>query len=125
MTHHRQVLTGVLAPVDEGVVPLVRALTKLGVQTTESCQGPPARVYFRYGEHWRDPYGPLAEFTICKLGPFLSEKVGHTVDIQVGFLGPNPPNGVLTVHEGGIEETVAALKQFAEVHGETPQRGRP
>ena len=40
-------------------------------------------------------------------------------------MGPNPPNGVLTVHEGGIEETVAALKQFADVHGETLHRGLP
>ena len=53
---HRQVLAYVRAPVDAGAVQVVEALSHLGAQTTESCQGPPLTIWFRYGEWWKNPW---------------------------------------------------------------------
>lgn len=110
---HRQVWARVNAPVDEGARGLVEALSAFeGLQTIESCQGPPVWVCFHVG------YDPGAWEAPCRLvlgtiGPALMRAVGDGAEVsmrvtQVGFV-----QGELTVHPDVLDDTVSLLHTLA------------
>lgn len=80
---HRQIGIKVNAFVDEGVAPLVAALSSFSeLETLESCQrdGDGPWVCFRFGENgWEG----LVAFVFVFLAPSLEEAVGDDAEISV------------------------------------------
>ena len=91
MNHHQQVLVKVNTYVDEGIAPLVNALSQLDkVTTLESCQGDEdgAWVYFCYGLLGRNTWLQTARFAY-KLVKFLRSKGDTETDICLNWGGSN------------------------------------
>ena len=103
------------APVDEGVKMLVEALSAFdGLETVESCEGPPAWVCFRYGRWWEDPWRALAGFALGRLGPHLATQLGDRVSVQAFFSGTGEVMAELTVREGAMGLTLDALAELGK-----------
>lgn len=112
---HRQVLATVVAPVDAGAVDVVEALSRVGVQTKESCQGPPVTVWFQYGEWWKNPWQDLAEFLFGKLAPLVSSQFGSAVQIEmIAATHGGWPRGRIRIHQAAIQDFVELLKKAQE-----------
>jgi hypothetical protein len=81
---HRQVMTRVNACVDEGIAPLIEALSSIdGLETIESCQGNPeasqsAFVVFRLGD-WRR----CAELLYGELLPAMAPDLRAAVSLRL------------------------------------------
>lgn len=122
METHKQVMAKVNAPVDEGVLDLVSALsffTKL--QTHESCQGVGDTrslwVAFYYGV---DPLhsDELADFVLHHLGPMLNEKFGDLAFLDLHVAGISIVHASLTVRKGAEIRVVEAIRELAQVNPE-------
>lgn len=122
---HKQVWAKVNAPVDEGVVNLIEALSSFPMlQTIASCQGDtgepvlgkngqPAKIFFHYGQHdYANPYRQIAEFVLGYLGPGLMRDLGDRIDIQLSVTTQYIVMGVLTVRPGAMRRAVRAVKQL-------------
>lgn len=104
---HRQVWTKVNAPVDEGVVGLIDALSSFpGLRSIESCQGPPAWVCFEVGvEGWSE----LAALVLARFGPAL----GDLATAGIHVTGAGRARGELTVQPDALDDTVSLLHRLA------------
>ena len=101
------------APVDEGVKTLVEALSAFdGLETVESCEGPPVWVCFRYGRWWEDPWQALAGFVFGRLGPYLATQLGDRVSVQAFLSGTGEVMAELMVREGAMGRTLDALSEL-------------
>ena len=125
---HKEVWVKVNAPVDEGVAPLVAALSDFeGVCTAASCQGhspkgeeSQATVFFTYARGnpsdancWsprlrREP----AEFAMW-LGNALREAVSDDAEVTVSY-SHNPPLLVLLVRRTAVEGVADVLRDLAK-----------
>lgn len=85
-----------------------------GLETVESCEGPPAWVCFRFGPYWDRPWQDLAAFVFGKLGPHLSDRLGDRVNLQAFRSGSGEAMGELTVREGAMAATLNALAELEE-----------
>ncbi len=102
------------APVDEGVKMLVEALSAFGgLETVESCEGPPAWVCFRYGRWWDDPWRALAGFALGRIGPHLATRLGDRVSVQASVSDAGVV-AEITVREGAMAMTLNALAELKE-----------
>ena len=114
MTNHKQVLVKVNAFSDDGIAPLVEALSEIaGVITLDSCENGAwgAYIYFSYGSTWQELAALLQE-----LSSRLSEQrlpIGYTFSME--WLGSKPlaqvklePEHVVLLAEG-IRRVVASL----------------
>lgn len=113
---HRQVITKVNALVDEGIAPLVEALSQLvGVLTLDSCEGSsdrPAQVYFTYGADWHQ-LGELVQRLARSLreGDFCCD-----YSLSLEWFGSNDrPRALLTVPKERVAEVATALRQLPTV----------
>ncbi len=106
---HKQVEVKVNAPVDEGIAPLVEALSSIdGLITIESCQGgkEEAFVDFLYGETWQE-LGAVAERLASMLRP-LDLCCGYSVIIE--WFGSNDrPRGRLLTQPEHVAEIANAV----------------
>lgn len=114
---HAQRFVKVNAPVDEGIIDLVSALSSFSnLQTTSSCEGSanhPARVCFIYGnycgeDHWRD----LAEFVLGFFGPRLTREVGDRATIDLHICESGLIQAELTVFPGCLPTVVKAIRKI-------------
>lgn len=111
---HRQVEAKVNAYVDEGIAPLVEALSSIsGLVTIESCQRSvegQAFVYFVYGETWQE-LGEMAERLSSALRP-LDLCCGYSVTVE--WFGSNDqPRAQLLTKPEHVAEVAAAIQDVA------------
>jgi len=80
---HAEAYVKVNAPVDQGIAPLITALSEIdGLETIESCQGEPggrAFVIFRFGE-WRRCGEFLFDHLMAEMPADLRSEVKLTLD---------------------------------------------
>lgn len=113
MSPHRQLAVKVNALVDEGVAPLVEALSAtVGVVTLDSCEGDedlePAHVYFCYGSGWSD-VGRLADL----IAERLREDSVEDYSVSVEWFGSNEqPRARLSVPKACVAAAATALRQL-------------
>ena len=101
------------APVDVGVKMLVEALSAFeGLESVESCEGPPAWVCFRYGRWWEDPWRALAGFVLGRIGPHLATRLGDRVSVRVFLADTGGALAEITVREGAMVMTLDALAEL-------------
>ena len=111
---HPQAWVKVNAPVDEGVAPIIEALSAFPqLVTIESCQGDgerPMWVCFQYGDTVKHPWHDLSGFVLGWLGPGLMSRVGDAVTIQltVGTFGQ--VQAELTIQPGAEKMVVRAIR---------------
>ena len=124
---HRQVRVRVNAPVDEGIAPLVEALSRFhGVYTGSSCQGyaspgeeamavvtfayapnDPAQVRYSDEALSQDP----ADFAVA-LGGELLAAVEDDAELSVSY-SHRPPMLTLAVRETAVQGVARALRDIA------------
>ena len=124
MAHmHRQRFVKVNTNVDEGVSDLVEGLSMFPrLCTVSSCEGPPATIFFRYGEDWTaKSYREVAEFVLGRLGPHMAKRAGDGVRLSVGVDSTGAPSCEMVVLDGAM---VVATNAVKELHG-LCQRGTP
>jgi len=125
--NHEQVWIKTNTPVDAGIADLVSALNDFpGVRTIESCQGTasePAWVAFWYGSHWEYTWEELSGFVFGRLAPWLMEKLGSRITLQVTAKESGGVQGELTVMPGAVQPTTEALRQLLQ--NSAQERGRP
>lgn len=116
MTAHRQTWVKVNAPVDEGIAPLIEALSQFsGVRTLDSCEGTgdSAWVCFDCGEEdWRE----LSEFVLSVLGPPLMTEFGDRVELRVIITESGLYRAEMTVAKSvipAVSQTVKGLSRPA------------
>ena len=136
MPDHKQVWVKVNAPVDEGVVDLIHALSAFPkLETFASCQGGyprsdsdeegmPAMVFFHYGQDdFAHAHREIGEFVLGYLGPGLMKELGDLVSIGLGVKTEFVITAELTVRQGALPRTVRTIRKLArDFNG---QRGRP
>ncbi len=113
---HRQVWTTVNAPVDAGVLDLVKALSAFPkLETIESCQGDSISgswICFRYGNYWNNSWKELSEFVLVFLGPGLAAKIGDRARVSIHVTECGNIQGELSVQAGAVKLAVSALRQL-------------
>lgn len=120
---HRQIWLKVNAPVDEGVIDLIAALSAFPrLRTIESCEdiGDGARwVCFQYGdEDLERPWQQLAEFILGYFGPGLQQQVGDRADVSIRVTTSGLPRGELVVRCEAYPAAVKAIRKLRrDYHG--------
>lgn len=75
-----------LVEVDEGIKNIIVSLNKFdGLETVESCQGDEDNITwisFKY-KYWEHPYRNLVDFVFIFFAPYLAERVGDSVSINI------------------------------------------
>ncbi len=97
MTDHREIMVKVNAPVDEGVAPLVSALSEIdNLVTMESCEGERASkdafVVFHLGS-WRE----CGEFLFGLLLPAMPDALRESVSLRLEAYDTNFARGWITL----------------------------
>ena len=115
MDGHREIMVKVNAPVDEGIAPLVAALSSIdGLVTMESCQGdPPERdafVVFRLGS-WRE----CGEFLFGRLLPTLSDDLRSEISLRVEAYDSLSARGWITLPQKLVEPLGERVRCLASV----------
>lgn len=119
MFSHEQVWAKVNAAVDEGIRPLIEALSLFPeLQTASSCQGSadrPATVTFRYGldspgQGWRK----LSEFVFGWFGPKLMSKIGDSASLSLDLTTWGEAVGHLSVRPGCVQSVSEAVESIAK-----------
>lgn len=109
---HCQKWVKVNAPVDEGIVPLIEALSAFqGVRTIESCEGngDSAWVCFDCGqEDWK----ALSEFVFSVIGPPLMAEFGDRINLNVGITESGMYRAEMTVSKAIISAASKAMEQL-------------
>ena len=112
-TIHKQVFAKVNAPVDEEIKMLVQALSAFpSLCTTQSCQGPPARIWFYYG-HERG-FREMTDFVLGELGAHIKRRVFDGADVSVNLDQLGKLSCLLTVDEDVLMLTTNAIRELAE-----------
>lgn len=120
---HDQVFAKVNVPVDIGVRSIIEALSAFdGLQTVESCEGPPIWVSFRYGRWWEHPWRDLAAFLFGFLGPELAALIGDRASVQAVVSETGAVLAEITVREGVQGQPQGALTKLREGWETTPLR---
>jgi hypothetical protein len=113
MTAHKQTWVKVNAPVDEGIAPLIEALSQFpGVRTLDSCEGKKdeAWVCFDCGEEdWTD----LSEFVLSVIGPPLMAEFGDRVELKVGIAESGLYRAEMTVAKSVLPAVSKAVKSLS------------
>jgi hypothetical protein len=115
MTEHREIMVKVNAPVDEGVAPLVSALSAVeGLVTMESCQGEPsgrnAFVVFRLGS-WRD----CGKFLFDQLLPAMPDDLRAEISLRVDAFDSDFARGWITLPQELVEPLGRCILQLAPI----------
>jgi hypothetical protein len=120
---HRQVWVKVNAHVDEGIAPLVKALSSFPhVRTWESCRGQPGRrlphVYFSAGFDGQEQTIPF----VAWLAPRLVAEMRDQAYLSLEWATRETPLGVIEARRGRILAVARALRKLArEYHGSVRQ----
>ena len=115
VTIHRQTWVKVNAPVDEGIAPLIEALSAFpGVRTIESCEGngDSAWVCFDCGdEDWMN----LSRFVLKVIGPPLMALYGDRVSLSVGITESGMYRAEMTVSKTIISAASKTVGTFTAI----------
>lgn len=109
---HREIIVKVNALVDEGIAPLVLALSEIdGLQTLESCQGELGQrngyVYFRLGG-WQDIGGFLFE----RLLPIMNDDLRSHVSIAIQAYDTDYAMAKISVENAAIPLLTDCVKKL-------------
>jgi hypothetical protein len=110
---HKQVMVRVNAPVDEGIAPLILALSDIpGVVTMESCQGEAghssAFVVF-YMDDWR----ACGELLFDRLLPLMPPDLRSGVSLRIESFDTLIARGWITLDPAAIEPISECVRQLA------------
>lgn len=113
MSQHRSVIVHVNAPVDEGIAPLVMALSEIdGVVTMESCQGHEGQrdafVVFHM-DGWRD----CGEFLFERLLTAMSADLRSDVSLRLEAYDTQFARAWITLNPGAIEPLSECVRRLA------------
>jgi hypothetical protein len=119
-TSHKQVLIEVnegnkkiIVKIDENIKNIILILNKFnGLETIESCQGDennPAWLCFKY-KYWQHPYQNLVDFVFGFLGPYLIERVGDSIIINIYATSSGSFLAELGIRPGTIKMVELAME---------------
>lgn len=111
---HKEVLVKVNARCDEGIAPLVQALSKIPeLETLESCQGEPGEAHAFVVFTMRRGWQAIGDFLFRQLLPALPPDIRATTSLRVESYDSDVARGWIECEPGALGAMVVYVQTIA------------